>query len=155
MKNIPVSGNTILQKIDEIQNDMMKLNEIKNLTLEEFKSGENFAIAEHYLRRALEALFEIGAHILSRVPGRRVSGYKEIALFLGDVGIIPDGFAKETLVKMAGYRNRLVHFYSEITKDEVYEIIKNKLNDFTIFMEHIKIFLSSPEKFGLVVDKQA
>lgn len=152
MKNIPVSGNTILQKIDEIQNDMVKLNEIKNLTLEEFKSGENFAIAEHYLRRALEALFEIGAHILLRVPGRRVSGYKEIALFLGDVKIIPDDFAKETLVKMAGYRN---HFYSEITKDEVYEIIKNKLNDFTIFMEHMKIFLSSPEKFGLAVDKQA
>lgn len=152
MKNIPVNKDTVLKKMDEIQNDLVKLNGIKNLTLEEFKSGENFAVAEHYLRRALEALFEIGAHILSRIPGKRASGYKEIALFLGEAKIIPDDFARETLVKMAGYRNRLVHFYSEITRDEMHGIIKNRLNDFTVFMKHIKIFLSSPGKFGLTVE---
>lgn len=152
MKNIPVNKDTVLKKMDEIQNDLVKLNGIKNLTLEEFRSGENFAVAEHYLRRALEALFEIGAHILSRIPGKRASGYKEIALFLGEAKIIPDDFARETLVKMAGYRNRLVHFYSEITKDEMHGIIKNRLNDFTVFMEHIKTFLSSPGKFGLTVE---
>ncbi|MEW6089206.1 MAG: hypothetical protein AB1498_12975 [bacterium] len=50
MKNIPLSKNTILGKIDEIQNDLAKLNNIKELSIEEFRSGENFAIAEHYLR---------------------------------------------------------------------------------------------------------
>jgi len=152
MKTIPLSKNTILGKIDEIQKDLLKLNNIKELSLEEFKSGENFAIAEHYLRRALEALFEIGAHILSRIPGKRASGYKDIALLLGETGVTPENFAKETLVKMAGYRNRLVHFYSEISKDEMHEIIQNKLNDFNVFNEHIKILLSSPEKFNLTIE---
>jgi uncharacterized protein YutE (UPF0331/DUF86 family) len=153
MKNIPVSKSTILGKLDEIQKDISKLNEISKLTLEEFKSGENFAITEHYLRRALEALFEISAHILSRIPGKRPSGYKDIAKLLGETGIVPDNYAKETLIKMAGYRNRLVHFYSEITKDEMYEIIKNRLKDFDIFTEHIKIFLISPGKFDLTIEE--
>ena len=152
MNKIPLNKDTILGKIDEIQRDLLKLNHMKELPLAEFKSGENFAIAEHYLRRALEALFETGAHILSRIPGQRASGYKEIALLLGETGIMPENFAKETLVKMAGYRNRLVHFYSEINKDEMYEIIQNKLDDFNVFNEHIKILLSSLEKFDLTIE---
>jgi len=152
MKKIPLSKNTILGKIDEIQKDLLKLTTMKELAIEEFKSGENYAIAEHYLRRALEAVFETGAHILARIPGQRASGYKDIAFLLAETGIIPEKFAKETLVKMAGYRNRLVHFYSEISKDEMYEIIQNKLDDFNVFNEHIKILLSSLDKFNLTIE---
>lgn len=153
METIPVSKHTILTKLDEIQKDLVKLNELRKLSLEEFKASENFAIAEHYLRRALEAVFETGTHILSRLPGRRASGYKDIAILLGEQKIVPPEFAKQTLVKMAGYRNRLVHFYSEVTQDEMYVIIKERLNDFDAFNEYIKALLSSPEKFGLSISQ--
>lgn len=152
MESLPINKDTILTKLGEIQEDMVKLKTIGNLTLEEFKTGENFAIAEHYLRRGLEALFETGAHILSRLPGKRPSGYKDIARLLGELKIVPSDFAEETLVRMAGYRNRLIHFYSEVTMDEMYDIIKNRLNDFNIFSEHIKTLLSSPQKFGLSIE---
>jgi uncharacterized protein YutE (UPF0331/DUF86 family) len=149
MKTVPINKDTILTKLDEIQKDLAKLNDLRKLSLEEFKTGENFAIVEHYLRRALEAVFEIGAHILSRLPGRRASGYKDIAILLGEQKIVPVEFAKQTLVKMAGYRNRMIHFYSEVTKDEMYAIIRDRLNDFDTFSEYIKALLSSPKKFGL------
>jgi len=38
---------------------------------------------------------------------------------------------------MAGYRNRLVHGYAEVTAEEMYQIIKTKLEDFERFAEFI------------------
>jgi len=58
MKKLPVNKHTITLKLDEIHRCMEKLNQFKGMTLDEFKTGENFAISEHYLRRALEAVFE-------------------------------------------------------------------------------------------------
>lgn len=152
MKGPGIHRPTVLSRLDEIQRDLEKLHIMKGLPLEEFKSGENFAIAEHYLRRALEAVFEIGAHILARVPGKRASGYKGIALLLGEQKIVPSEFAQETLARMAGYRNRLIHFYSEVSQDEMHAIIQDRLDDFRTFSGHIKTVLSCPEKFGLTVE---
>ncbi|ACK41836.1 MULTISPECIES: type VII toxin-antitoxin system HepT family RNase toxin [Dictyoglomus] len=149
---IPLNKEVILSRIREIEKGKEKLLRFKDYSLEEFKSGENFAIAEHYLRRALEAVFDIGNHILSRIPGIRVSTYKDIALKLGEYGIIPGKFAKEVLVKMAGYRNRLVHFYAEVSIEELYYIIQNNLNDFDEYLKYIKDLLENPEKFGLTLE---
>ncbi len=79
------------------------------------------AAAESYLRRALEALFDIGRHILAKRFAFPATEYKEIAKGLSDKGVLIE---KETelMRKMAGYRNRMVHFYHEITPEELHEI---------------------------------
>lgn len=152
MKKLPINKHTVIVKLDEIHRSMEKLKQFKGMTLDEFKSGENFAVSEHYLRRALEAVFEIGSHILARFPGGKASGYKDIAKKLGDHKIVSSEFAKETLIKMAGYRNRLIHFYSEVTVEEMHQIIQNNLQDFDRFSEFIKKVVTTPEKFGLTVE---
>ncbi len=68
MKRLPVNKRTITLKLDEIQRCVEKLTQFKEMPLDEFIKGENFVISEHYLRRALEAVFEIGSHILARLP---------------------------------------------------------------------------------------
>lgn len=145
MKKVPLNREVILDRIRVIEKSLYKLSAFKEISLEDFKSGENFAIAEHYLRRALEAIFDIGNHIISRIPGERVSSYKEIALALGRHNIVDEEFAKDRLVKMAGYRNRLVHFYSEITEEETYEIIQTRLADLEKFISFIKMLLEDPK----------
>ncbi len=152
MKSLPVNKNTIIKRLDEIQRCVEKLKKFEKMSFDEFNSGENFAVSEHYLRRALEAVFEIGAHILARLPGGITSSYKEIAKKLGEYKIIPSQFARDSLIKMAGYRNRLVHFYFEVSIEELYEIIRKDLKDFDVFTELIKKFLLEPEKFGLKVE---
>jgi len=99
---------------------------------------DNFAIAEHYLRYALEATFDICAHILSRIPGAQVGKYREMAIEMGRQKIVPMDFAEEKLEKMTRYRNRLTHFYLEITPKEMYGIIQHNLGDFEVFLKHIK-----------------
>src|SRR3989338_7958397 len=103
------------------------------LTAEQFVADpKEFAVAEHHLRRALEAVFDIAGHIVSRfpyAPGKRPKTIKEIARALGDKGVVDKEFAEKRLVKMAGYRNRLVHFYDEISPQELYRIVTSDLGD--------------------------
>jgi len=92
MKKIPLRKDLILSRLEEIEKDIDELNFYKGISIEEFKKGKNYPICEHYLRRALEAIFDIGNHIISRIPKARAKTYKEIALELGKFKIIPEEF---------------------------------------------------------------
>jgi len=53
------------------------------------------------------------------------------------------------IAELQKYRNRIVHFYAQITPEEYYGIIKNNLGDFDIFLSAIKKVLEHPQRFGL------
>jgi uncharacterized protein YutE (UPF0331/DUF86 family) len=56
------------------------------------------------------------------------------------MGIVsPDHAARLRL--MAGYRNRLVHFYHEVSEKELYSIVQNNLSDIEEFLRAISAFL--------------
>lgn len=141
MKKLKIDKEIILKRVNIIQESLQKLNNLKSLTPSKFMLDENFAIAEHYLRYALEATFDICAHVLSRIPGAQMGEYKKMAIEMGRQKIVPMDFAQEKLEKMARYRNRLTHFYLEITPKEMYEIIQHNLGDFETFFKHIKKLL--------------
>ena len=84
--------------------------------------------AESCLRRAIEALFDVGRHILARGFGRGDVEYREIAAGLGATGVF-DASEAALLRTLAGYRNRLVHFYHEVSEGELYEICSGQLGD--------------------------
>ncbi|MBI4281649.1 DUF86 domain-containing protein [Candidatus Uhrbacteria bacterium] len=115
----------------------------------EFANGVAFKLAQYHLHRALEGVFHIAAHILSRIPGAHATEYKELSRQLGAHGIIRKEFAETKLVVMAKYRNRLVHFYAEITPEEMHDILTKDLGDFEIFLGAVKRVLADPEQFGL------
>jgi uncharacterized protein YutE (UPF0331/DUF86 family) len=88
----------------------------------------NVAAAESHLRRALEALLDLGRHVLAKGFGRAVAEYKDVARALIEVGVLDDRHG--TLLRhLAGYRNRLVHFYHEISETELYEICTGEVED--------------------------
>lgn len=138
MKKQKIDKKIILERIDIIQKSLKKLEGLKSLTPGKFMLDENFAIAEHYLRYALEATFDICAHILSKIPGARIGSYAEMAEDMGRQELLPRTFVGEKFIEMVRCRNRLTHFYLEVTPKEMYSIIQNDLGDFEIFMKHIK-----------------
>ena len=86
------------------------------------------AAAESYLRRALEALLDLGRHVLAKGFALAPAEYKEIAQQLMEAGVLSKD-AGNLLRQMAGYRNRLVHFYHEISQQELYLLCTEKLSD--------------------------
>lgn len=122
---------------------------LRSLPLESFEifcsDGRNVASAESYLRRALETLLDLGRHILAKGFGNAVPEYKEISKGLLKFKVI----GKEKAAKLralAGYRNRMVHFYHEISDQEIYEICTRELGDIEeILAEIIKWVTLHPE----------
>lgn len=130
---IPINKKVIKEKLFIIESSLSRLRQFQSSSLEEFQKDDCFAIAEHHLRRALEAMLEIGTHILSRIPGAKPGSYKDIARLLGEHNVLPRYFADKELTQMAKYRNRLIHFYDEIKPNELYSIIQNDLPDLEKF----------------------
>lgn len=133
----------VLERINIIQTSLKRLEQLRTLSRGRFALDESFAIAEHYLRYALEATFNICGHILSRIPSAYVGEYKKMAIEMGKQKLVPKDFAEGQLYKMGGYRNRLTHFYSEVTPEEMYDIVQNNLEDFETFLKHIKRLLKN------------
>lgn len=156
MNNVPVSKIKVESKLANIRESLTELNSLLKLGKEKFLADKkNFAVAEHYLRRALEAVFDIAGHIVSRYPmaaGKRPSTYKGLALVLAEKGIVNEDFGKNILVQMAGYRNRMVHFYDEITPQEMYDILKNHIADINTFASAIVELLKNPESYNLTIE---
>ena len=138
----PLNIKLLEDRLGFISHAVERMKRLAALREEEFLSGENPAAAESYLRRTLEAMFDIGRHITARMAGKGIVEYKDIARALCDHGIIRKDSAA-TLVLMAGYRNRLVHFYHEITERELYRILCSNLFDIEDFSKQIATFLRS------------
>lgn len=71
------------------------------------------AAGESYLRRALEALMDLGRHILAKQFGVAAVEYEAVAQRLGEEGVLASELA-ERMQRMAGYRNRMVHAYEAV-----------------------------------------
>jgi len=136
----------ILELLRFIESCIQELKPFSTITKEEFLSDrKNPPFVESYLRRGLEAVFDIGRHILAKTYGFKEIEYKVIAKELGEKGIISKDLS-EALYVMAGYRNRMVHFYREITPEELYEIVINNLKDFDHFSREIVAFIRAFEE---------
>lgn len=152
MTTLKLEKNVIIKRINGIEAELVELKKLGEQALEKFQSDDGWKLAQFHLHRALEGVFNISSHILSRIPGGGASQYKEIALKLGENKIVPADFARSELVQMAKYRNRLVHFYAQIEPKELYSIIQNDLPDFETFLAAIKQVLTDPAKFNLEIE---
>ncbi|MEW6106307.1 MAG: DUF86 domain-containing protein [Bacillota bacterium] len=132
----------VMEKLDMLGGYVARMKVIRRLSRDEFLADpDKPAAAESYLRRSLEAVFDIGRHILAKTGGVSLAGeYKSIARGLGDRGVVSKSLS-EILVQMAGYRNRLVHLYHDVSNEELYAIMESGLPDLERFIREIADFV--------------
>lgn len=152
MSKDAIERDVVMVRVNGIEGELAELGNLAKEPFETFTGGSGYKLAQYHLHRALEGVFHIAGHILARVPGGQVTQYSEMARKLGEIGIVPKEFADKKLVTMAKYRNRLVHFYAQITSEELYGILQKDLVDFTIFLTGVKKLLEHPEEFGLTAE---
>jgi len=120
---MPVDKLLVKQRLTMIGQYLFELEILAELPKTEFLETRTAAAAESFLRRSLEAIFDIGRHILAKNNVFNMAlEYKGIAQGLSEQGIITEEL-KEQLIKMAGYRNRLVHLYHQVSNEELFEMI--------------------------------
>jgi uncharacterized protein YutE (UPF0331/DUF86 family) len=142
-----VRAATVIQKLALLDAMLVGIGGLPLSSPEAFASDpRDVAAAESYVRRALEALLDLGRHVLGKGLGKGALEYKQVAVALQREGVL-DERTGSALVEMAGYRNRLVHFYDEVGAGELYEICTRRLGDVRDVREQLLAWLrTNPER---------
>jgi uncharacterized protein YutE (UPF0331/DUF86 family) len=100
---------------------------------------------ERFLHLAIESCLNIGNRLLSiyqfSKPVATPETYADIFREMGRLGVVEHDFM-ERLIKMAKFRNRLVHLYWAIDQETIYSFLQNNLNDFKLFEQNVVSFLN-------------
>jgi uncharacterized protein YutE (UPF0331/DUF86 family) len=117
-------------RIGFLERCLKELHQLPAGSLAEFLSDRrNVTSAESLLRRGIEALLDTARHLLAKGLGILAVEYAEVAHRAVKDGLVEDRALGEAFGKIARYRNRMAHFYDEISDEEIYEIVKNHLGD--------------------------
>ena len=81
---------------------------------------------ERYLQLAIEALLDIGNHLLAEQGLARPETYADVFRLLSEAGLLSESLLEES-VGMAGFRNLLVHDYMRLEPARLGEILDTRL----------------------------
>ena len=116
------------------------LDRLSRMDYEEFAAREeNFALACHFLRIALECLFDLGRRVL-RLMGSPARSYGEVATALCDVGLAAPEM-RPFLAELVEWRHHLTHVYFRIEPEEVYRFIREHLPEIMDLIREVMLKL--------------
>jgi len=142
-----ISTKIVAAKCETVAEMLAGINSLTLATFDEFSRDPRMVAAgESYLRRALEAMLDLGRHVLAKGFGLPVPEYAAIAEQLRCFEILSSESAAN-LKKMAGYRNRLVHEYDVVTPPELYKILSERVCEIEEVVDSIRAWLRDhPER---------
>lgn len=131
----------VTERLNIIRNAVKRLKLLAEMPAEEFCRNEDAVdIAENRLRRAIEALFDLGRHLVVKSGAGVPPDYRSVIELLRESSILPEDFARR-IDGMAGYRNRIIHDYNKVNPEELYQILNTRLSDFSLFCQYITDYL--------------
>lgn len=120
----PLDKQLIIRKVKLIEEDLAKLKEFENTSLEDYmKSLEIRLQVERLLERVVGRVIDINYHILKEEFGVIPNDYYKSFTMLADKKVIGKKFAEE-LAESTGLRNALAHEYDAIDDAQVHKSIK-------------------------------
>ena len=129
-----------LVKLDEY---LDILRQLRDTPREEFLANpEKYGSAERFLQLAIEAVNDIGGHLVADLNLGTVEWARDIPERLYQAGYI-DKDLREQWFRMIGFRNILVHDYLDVDRARVYEVLQHHLEDFERLRAVFARFLNS------------
>jgi uncharacterized protein YutE (UPF0331/DUF86 family) len=98
--------------------------------------------AKYLLIVAAEAALDICNHLAARRGGRSPEDYADCMSVLAEIGVI-DRALTARLVRMARFRNLLVHVYARVDDGQVYRVLREDLDDFDRYLESVGRYLKA------------
>ena len=134
----------IKEHLKQLNKYYLLLSEMRKTDFDKFENNPIIqASSERFLQLAIESCLNIGNRLISfhqfKKPIETPETFSDIFVQMRKLGIINGAFC-ERLIKMAKFRNRLVHLYWEIERQMVYRIIQDNLDDFRLFQEKVVAF---------------
>ena len=127
--------------ISELRKSVSRLQKLKETGRQTFLNDpDKIGSAKYHFIVAIESSIDMCNHIISRNGYRVPEDYGDTFKVMGENGAFDFEFS-EQLVKMAKFRNRLVHLYWEVDDARIYKILEENPKDFIKFTKSIARFL--------------
>jgi len=137
----PVDVESLQSKIARIRKNIKELKRLGQIPFNDYIGNiEHTATAERLLHVTIEAMLDIGSHIIAEESLGEPTEYRDVFTILINANILPKDKEKQ-LVDLAGLRNRIVHLYDDIDHKLLHDYLKNELGDFDIFIKTILKYL--------------
>lgn len=128
-----VRPEVIRKRLNKLDEYLSILYNLRKYSFDDFTSDpERYGSAERFLHLSIEAILDMGNHVIADLGLGIVNWYSDIPAILEKNGYIDSDMGKE-LLQMIGFRNTLVHDYLEIDRRIVYDILQNHLKDIEEF----------------------
>jgi uncharacterized protein YutE (UPF0331/DUF86 family) len=132
----------IRELASEIRKALAELGEIALLPEEAFlRDSRCINSAKYLLIVATEGAIDICNHIAAKRGGRCPEDYGDCFMVLEEMGIL-DAAIAERLMRMAKFRNLLVHLYWKVDNSRVYKIIKDDINDIDAYLKAVSGYVA-------------
>lgn len=129
-------------KISSVKKYLSILGSYRNYSIDEIKKDATLRGAiERYLYLVCQAVIDLAEVIISVSRFRKPTTMSESFVILEEEGAI-DAELKARMVKLVGFRNVLAHEYEEINYEILYDVLRNRLQDMTEFVETAERFLN-------------
>lgn len=130
-----VNRDILEKRILRLERILRKLKDLSAIPFEKYLQDENVQDrAERNLQLAAQICIDIGSHVIAEKGYRPPYSYADIFKVLEEEGCLPEDLAN-TMQKIAGFRNILVHDYLEVDHKIVYDCL-HKIEDFQRLATH-------------------
>jgi len=125
-----VRPEVIRKRLNKLDEYLSILYSLRKYSFDDFASDpERYGSVERFLHLSIEAILDVGNHVIADLGLGIVNWYSDIPAILEKNGYIDSDMENE-LLQMIGFRNTLVHDYVEIDRRIVYDVLQNHLKDF-------------------------
>ena len=141
-----IDHEVVESKLRFLQEYLTDLAEYEDFSLNDYRiKKKDQRFVERTLHLACESCIDIAAHIISRKGLREPRDNKDLFVILFENSIISEQ-AHNTMIKMARFRNIIVHDYARIDPEIVLGILKRDVNDLKHFAQEIIHYLKTQKK---------
>jgi len=131
----------IRKRLGKLEQYLSILGRMRRYSYDEFVANpERYGSAERFLQLSIEALNDIGNHVVADEQLGEVNWQSDIPRLLLEHGYLTDELA-ESWMRMIGFRNVLVHDYLEIDHKIVHDVVANHLDELRGLMETFALWL--------------
>ncbi len=138
-----IDREVIESKLRFLREYLGDLEEYKTISLIDYQTNKKHQrFVERTVHLACECCLDIAAHVISRLGLREPRDNKDLFVVLHENKIISEA-VQTAMVKMAKFRNIIVHDYARIEPEVVLGILKINLSDFNPFAREIITYMDT------------
>ncbi len=126
---LKIKAEVLRKRLNKLDEYLAILRGLQKYSFDEFIADpQRYGSVERFLHLAIEAINDMGNHVVAELDLGEVNWYSDIPALLARADHIDDSL-QEKWIRMIGFRNTLVHEYIEIDRKIVHDVLRNSLGD--------------------------